>query len=61
MECHVGDWVRFYRDGALVIGVVQYRRKQELYPTEMELLTDIGAVNEKHVQERRPMQPEATR
>ncbi len=35
-----GDWIRFYSDGRLVIGVVQYVSKNVL--GELEFHTDIG-------------------
>jgi hypothetical protein len=41
-----GDWVRFYRNGALVIGVVQYVRNRDTYPRwEKQAMTDVGAVD----------------
>ena len=46
----VGDWVRFYRNGQMVIGVVQYiAEKSALLGTD--LFTDQGSVDVKHVLE----------
>lgn len=39
----VGDWVRFYRNGELVIGVIQYIQKDSL-TGKPELCTDSGVV-----------------
>jgi hypothetical protein len=38
------DWVRFYRDGALVIGVVQYVRPDEIISSRIHVHTDVGTV-----------------
>lgn len=46
-----GDWVRFYRDGCMVIGVVAYVRKNERFPYEMLVLTDQGQVAVEHILE----------
>lgn len=39
-----GDWVRFYRAGSLVIGIVAYVRKDDRYPFSERALTDAGSV-----------------
>lgn len=52
MTCTIGDWVRFYTDGHLVIGVVAYRKKDPVL-NEYELCTDVGLVYEDQVLERR--------
>lgn len=41
----VGDWVRFYQGGKLVVGVVGYIRDANHYPWGSELCTDVGTVN----------------
>ena len=41
----VGDWVRFYQGGKLVIGIVSYMREAKYLPYGIELCTDIGTVN----------------
>jgi len=50
----VGDWVRFYRNGQLVMGVVQYIHQDE-FSDKQELSTDNGAVDSDMVLERRPI------
>jgi hypothetical protein len=50
MKATVGQWVRFYRNGALVIGVVQYVRVDPVN-SEREYQTDNGAVDEDGVLE----------
>ena len=42
-KIEVGAWVRFYRDGELVLGVVQYVKKHGVLD-EIELCTDVGVV-----------------
>jgi hypothetical protein len=39
-----GSWVRWCRNGELVIAEVAYVRKQERYPWDVELVTDRGLV-----------------
>lgn len=46
----IGDWVRFYRDGVLVIGVVQYRCQDDT-TGDWLLSTDMGEVAEDDVLE----------
>jgi hypothetical protein len=50
MTAKVGDWVRFYRNGTLDIGVVCYVRKNDLLQTE-DYLTDQGSVHESQILE----------
>ena len=50
MTAKVGDWVRFFRNGTLVIGVVEYVRKNDLLQTE-DYLTDQGSVHESMILE----------
>lgn len=40
----VGDWVRFYSNGRMVIGVVQYVRARQAWEDGDRLLTDSGEV-----------------
>ena len=40
-EIEVGDWVRFYQNGKLVIGQVEYIREGK-FTGEKEYHTDIG-------------------
>ena len=45
-EVRPGAWVRFYRNGTLVIGVVQYSRPTDRWGSGgEEVLTDIGSVD----------------
>ncbi len=46
-----GDWVRSYRNGCMVIGVVGYVRKGERWPYEWLALTDQGPVAVEHILE----------
>lgn len=39
-----GDWVRFYKNGALVIGVVQYVARSDYSNRINAIQTDIGAI-----------------
>lgn len=39
-----GDWVRFYRNGKLVIGAVDYVYNKSVYPYGLEAATDRGTV-----------------
>lgn len=59
MKAKVGDWVRFYRNGALVIGIVSYRRRGAFARDEWILSTDAGEVNESDVLEVRRSDPES--
>lgn len=38
-----GDWVRFYQNGKLVIGAVQYIRAEGVINERVVVYTDIGA------------------
>ena len=49
MKVKVGDWVRFYEGGILVIGVVQYIEKDLLGYTIVK--TDIGSVDIRYILE----------
>ncbi len=58
-DIRVGDWVRFYQNGDLVIGVVQYIRRNE-FPRDPKptALTDIGAIEFHYIVEcRRAVAP----
>lgn len=37
-----GDWIRFYYNGQLVIGVVEYVQARDKYPYTIEYMTDKG-------------------
>jgi len=51
-DIKAGDWVRFYQDGKLVIGVVQYTwDRTGGYPV---VGTDIGALDKTEILEHRP-------
>lgn len=52
MICEKGDWVRFYNNGVLVIGAVEYRIEHEPLG-DIELCTTAGSVDEEQVLERR--------
>ena len=49
-EIEEGDWVRFYQDGKMVIGVVQYTEK-DLYSSDLKVKTDIGCLRDYEVLE----------
>ena len=53
MSIDVGDWVRFYQGGKLVIGVVQYVRSSHLDSSNPVIHTDIGTVTASVVTEAR--------
>ena len=40
-----GDWVRFYRNGQLVLGIVAYVHKNPRYPHETVVSTDVGTTD----------------
>lgn len=44
-----GDWVRFYQNGRIVVGVVQY--VQPRHERQDYIQTDIGAIKESYVLE----------
>lgn len=48
----VGDWVRFYQDMKMVIGVIQYVGEDEI-GGDVYFDTDVGRIKEKYVLERR--------
>jgi hypothetical protein len=47
----IGSWVRFYNNGRLVIGVVQYYDRNIL--GHIEYMTDIGTIDERYILESR--------
>jgi hypothetical protein len=51
MKVKIGDWVRFYQGGKLVIGVAQYLEKDLLGYWIVK--TDIGAIDERYILEAR--------
>lgn len=52
MNIKVGDWVRFYQSGIIVIGVVEYITKDK-YDGKISIKTDIGAIDSDYVLEKR--------
>ena len=54
MKTERGDWVRFYRDGELVIGVVQYIIPHSgFYSLYDQIMTDNGSISEDAILETR--------
>jgi len=51
-DTKVGDWVRFYQAGTLVIGVVQYVGKKDVL-NKRDIMTDVGIVSEGSIIEAR--------
>lgn len=47
----IGSWVRFYIDGRLVIGVVEYYERNIL--GHIVYMTDIGTIDERYILESR--------
>jgi hypothetical protein len=47
MKANIGDWVRFYQNGVMVIGVIQYITKDIL--GKQKYNTDIGEVSEDYI------------
>lgn len=56
LEVKPGDWVRFYRSGALVIGKVEYLDVEDTYQRRVLLRTDAGTVRQDCVLEVRSLQ-----
>lgn len=46
-----GDWIRFMRNGELIIGVVEYTRYHDIY--YYSYITNIGEVSEDSIIEAR--------
>lgn len=40
----VGDWIRFYRNGALVIAEVRYEPRRNSWERHPKAITDVGEV-----------------
>ena len=53
-EVEPGDWIRFYQNGELVIGVVEYIQKDLI--GHWQLKTNIGSVDSRYVLEVRAKQ-----
>lgn len=54
MKPGCGDWVRFYQDGKLVIGVVQYVKEAESWSSHRwDVSTDVGLTSDDAILERR--------
>lgn len=50
----VGEWVRFYRDGRMVIGVIQYVRPAASWSaSRWQADTDFGTIESRNILERR--------
>lgn len=47
----IGGWIRFYRNGQLVIGVINYLPKRQAYQSCPQYHTDIGIVDEDEILE----------
>ena len=56
MTCAVGDWVRFYRGGELILAVVEYRVENGVFG-KYELCTTAGRIPEEAVLECRKGKP----
>ena len=54
MEFRPGDWVRFYKNGLLVIGEVRYVNPDEVRTWMTYLDTDCGRIEMSSVLEMRP-------
>lgn len=48
----IGQWVRFYKNGQLVIGVIQYIDNTS-YPITVQYCTDHGEISESRILEAR--------
>ncbi len=55
-KAKAGDWIRFYRGGTLVLGVVAYVRKDDLYGHAI-ICADCGEVDPSDVLEVRSSPP----
>lgn len=49
----VGDWIRFYQAGRLVIGVVSYIEFNSTFDSCPRYQTDLGEVSEDYIKEGR--------
>lgn len=56
----IGDWVRFYQAGSLVIAKVEYVRREERWPHRTEVCTDRGVTYEDDILEARSTTEEQT-
>ncbi len=52
MSIQIGDWVRYYQNGSMIIAVVQYVKDVSWY--EDDIYTDKGTANKRHILEVRP-------
>lgn len=52
-KLQVGDWVRFYRSGELVIAVIEYITKDNILG-ELIYHTTLGNITEEYILECRP-------
>lgn len=56
LKIEIGDWVRFYRNGVLVIGVVQYVPRVDVIGFQY-YATDMGEVRADSILEVRRQEP----
>jgi hypothetical protein len=56
----VGDWVRFYRGGVLVIGTVEYVYESRSGSPRWNVMTDVGGTTEEEILETRRVTLEVT-
>jgi hypothetical protein len=49
----VKQWVRFYKDNRMVIGVVEYVIQDRAYSGEFNYQTDMGQISEQYILEAR--------
>jgi hypothetical protein len=57
----VGDWVRFYRGGVLVIGTVEYVYESRSGIAHWNVMTDVGGTTEEEILEIRRVTLEVPR
>lgn len=58
MKAKEGDWVRFYQNGKMVIGVVQYITQRRTAPWVEEAMTDTGVCDLDYILEVRSKKEE---
>lgn len=50
----IGTWVRFYRNGVLVLAVIEYHKKNEPWEVDHVYHTDQGTIEHEGIIEARP-------
>ena len=50
-DVEVGDWISFYRDGAIVYAKVEYLEEPDGYPWKWSYVTTLGYVEDDFVLE----------